>query len=174
MLNKHTPSKKKVLRANHAIFRKTLFQKNRQLNLWKSIRNIRIFVEFLNWIVEASGNTCYYQTLCPNFFLIYLLIKTIWQSHQSSFVCAMTGRFVRFLVAITCVRVLLYGLWKCFHFVRLSGWLLLVGGVYHYFSYKCFLSYFFHVTHFQFVLWSARAFKFSYFLIKKLFSLTCL
>ena len=112
-----------------------------------------------------------YARIC---FLIHLFIKTIWQTHQSSFVCAMTGRCVEFLVAVTCVRVVLYGLWKCFHFVRLSGWLLLVGGVYHYFSYKCFLSYFFHVTHFQFVLWSARAFKFSYFLIKKLFSLTCL
>ena len=84
------------------------------------------------WIVEASGNTCYYQTLCPNCFLIHLFIKTIWQTHQSSFVCAMTGRCVEFLVAVTCVRVVLYGLWKCFHFVRLSGWLLLVGGVYHY------------------------------------------
>ena len=59
VLNKHAPLKKKVLRANHASYatralriaimkrsylEKLYFKKKRQLNLWKSIRNIRIFV----------------------------------------------------------------------------------------------------------------------------------
>ena len=68
VLNKHAPLKKKVLRANHgpyvtralrkAIMKKSylekLYFKKRQLNLWKSIRNIRIFV--VNYIRRNAKN----------------------------------------------------------------------------------------------------------------------
>ena len=73
--NKHAPMKKKVLRAKHASYvtkalRKAimkrsylekLYLKKRQLNLWKSIRNIIFVVDYIRtqkifWYIKCQQN----------------------------------------------------------------------------------------------------------------------